>query len=94
MSGDEESQELGVELPMIAEDDGNTEAARFRIGLAMVSTMLAEAADKHGGKLPSSALHGIASDIITGNERGIAFVSTHVGRMMGVRIVAPSEGSS
>ncbi len=80
-----ESELEVVTLPLVAADEGNVEAARFRVGLAMVCTMLADAGNEHGGALPSAALHGIASDIIEGNDRGIAFVGGHVSRMMAVR---------
>jgi hypothetical protein len=94
MSAPETTSEPELELAMVEQDDGNVEAARFRIGLAMVCTLLAEAADQHGGKLPTAVLHGIAGDIITGNERGLAFVGAHVGRMMRIRIVPSAEGAA
>lgn len=84
-----------ISLPMIAEDGGNTEAGRFRIGLAMVVTMLAEQSKLQGSPLPASVLNTIAANIIEGNDQGVSFVNAHVGRMMQIRIVPmevkPSE---
>jgi hypothetical protein len=83
-----------IELELIPGDDGNVEAARFRVSLAMVATMLAEVADQHGGSLPAGVLHEIAGDVIRGTERGLSFCGGVVGRMMAVRFTiseAPGE---
>lgn len=81
-----------LSLPMIAQDGGNPEAGRFRIGLAMVITMLAEQAKEH--PLPAQVLNTIAANIIEGNEQGVSFVQAHVGRMMQIRIVPMEEKPS
>lgn len=86
MSSDPQPAELVLEL--IAEDQGSAEAGRFRIGLAMVLTMIAEIAEDQPGKaIPGQILNSLAADIIAGNERGVSFVGAHVGRMMAVRLV-------
>ena len=84
-----------VTLPMIAEDQGRPEAAKFRIGLAMVATMLAEvAAELPGGAIPAPVLNDFAANIIEGNERGISFVAAHVDRMKHVAIAPPKKEDS
>lgn len=100
MSGDENKAaqvelDESIELELIPEDGGNAEAGRFRVGLAMVLTMIAEIAEDQAGKaIPAGVLNGLAADIIHGDVKGVSFVNAHVGRMMNVRLVpmAP-EGS-
>lgn len=77
-----------IELELIEEDGGNAEAGRFRVGLAMVLTMVAEIAKQQPGKsIPAGVLDGLAGDIVMGTDKGVSFVGAHVGRMMKVRLL-------
>lgn len=77
-----------IELELIKQDGGNAEAGRFRVGLAMVLTMVAEIAKEQPGKsIPAGVLDGLAGDIVTGTDKGVSFVGAHVGRMMKVRML-------
>lgn len=89
MGGDtEETNE--IELPLIPEDGGMVDAARYRLGLAMLLTMLAEMADDVG-PIRVEMLHDLASNIIDGNERGKRLINDHSFKMGQVKIIDPND---
>lgn len=91
----QETQEVTeVTLPLIPEDGGYVEAARYRVGLAMLLTMLAEMAEDVG-PIKVEMLHDLATNLIQGNERGLRLINDHSFKMKSVRFeVADAEEGS
>ena len=87
---DTQQEQQEVELPMIPQDGGMPEAARYRLGLAMLITMLAEMAEDVG-PIKVEMLHDLATNLVTGNERGLQLINAHSFKMGLVKIVAPVE---
>ena len=87
----ESNEPQEIELAMIPEDGGFPEAARYRVGLAMLLTMLADMAEDVGPVKPEM-FHDLAHNLIEGNERGLKLINEHGYKMGFVRIVEASEG--
>ncbi|MHA1574031.1 MAG: hypothetical protein ACTSX8_08550 [Alphaproteobacteria bacterium] len=89
----QENQEIQeVTLPLIPEDGGYVEAARYRVGLAMLLTMLADMAEDVG-PIKVEMLHDLATNLIEGNERGLRLINDHSFKMKSVRFEVAEEGS-
>jgi len=89
----QENQEIQeVTLPLIPEDGGYVEAARYRVGLAMLLTMLADMAEDVG-PIKVEMLHDLATNLIAGNERGLRLINDHSFKMKSVRFEVAEEGS-
>ncbi|MEE8310253.1 MAG: hypothetical protein V3R34_07675 [Hyphomicrobium sp.] len=89
----QENQEITeVTLPLIPEDGGYVEAARYRVGLAMLLTMLADMAEDVG-PIKVEMLHDLATNLIEGNERGLRLINDHSFKMKSVRFEVAEEGS-
>ncbi|MHA1573344.1 MAG: hypothetical protein ACTSX8_05065 [Alphaproteobacteria bacterium] len=91
----QETQEVAdITLPLIPEDGGYVEAARYRVGLAMLLTMLAEMAEDVG-PVKVQMFHDLATNLIQGNEPGLRLLNNHSFRMKSVRfeLLEDEEGS-
>lgn len=80
-----------IEIAMIEQDGGYPEAARYRVSLAMLLTMLGDMAEDVGPVQPEM-FHDLANNLIEGNERGMKLLNSHGYKMGFVRIVEASEG--
>lgn len=83
---EEQQETVEISLPMIPEDAGQREAAMYRLGLAMLLTMLAEMSEDVGPVKPEM-FHDLASNLIDGNERGLRMINDHSFKMGQIKIV-------
>ncbi len=61
------------------------EGAVFRIGLAMVLTMVADIAEDQGD-IPAGVLNELALNLVDLNDKGKSFIAAHVAKMALVKI--------
>jgi len=77
-------------LPMIPADGGQAHAARYRLGLAMLCTMLADMAEDVG-PVKVEMLHDLAAGIVLGTESGLKLINRHAARMADITIEMSTE---
>lgn len=88
MSEQEEVSE--ITLPVLPVDGGMVEAARYRVGLAMLITMLAEMAEDVG-PIKVEMLHDLAANVVNANERGMKLINAHAFKMGSIRFELPTQ---